>query len=122
MSTKVAHGMSVSSRGRQSRATRSQSGRQTDNHAIFFPPRTSRPERFRGNAHLTFPQFLQLLDECLRPAREVAVEFPELLSVAVGYDDRGKPDNLVLLRQFPVLLSHLGTLGFGTRKIELYEH
>src|SRR5207247_10713680 len=71
---------------------------------------------------LTFPQFFQFGDECLRTASEVTVVLPELLSVAVERDNGGKPDNLVLLRQLPVLLLQLGTLGFHARKIEFYQH
>src|SRR6266566_4155273 len=47
---------------------------------------------------------------------------PDRLSVAIEHDDRGKPDNLVMLCQFAVLFSNLGTLGLGAREIEFYQH
>ena len=64
----------------------------------FYPAAEIDPKEAGVTARLTFPQFFQFCDECLRATREVTVEFPKLLSATVEHDDRGKPENLVLLR------------------------
>jgi hypothetical protein len=73
-----------------------------------------------SKAHSTFPQFLQLRDERGRTVGKETIIPPKLLSVGAEHHDSGKSHNLVLLRKFAVLLSQLGTLWFGTRKIEFY--
>src|SRR6266480_5440049 len=123
MSAKVANRTRVFSRGRLLRKVQPSQGRNIDKIAANLMRRRNQFAKLFGvNARSTFPQFLQLGDESLRATGEIAVVLPKLLSIAVKHNDGGKPLNLVLLREFQVLLFHLGILRFGAREIEFHQH
>src|SRR6266487_3883113 len=89
--------MRVFTRGRQLRKTRR--GRRESGEITAELLRCN-----KMNAYSAFAQFLQLRDKCCQTVGEVAVVLPKLLPVAVEHDDRGKSFNLILLRQFLILL------------------
>src|SRR5215216_668873 len=76
----------------------------------------------RVNVRSTLRQFLKFGDERLRATREVAVELPELLPIAVEHDDCRKSGNLVLLGELAILFSQFGSLRFHAGKIEFYQY